>query len=203
MFSQKRFSLRNSTFAGLIVSSVLLVGSLATTPVSVHSADDAVLEAMQLEMTRTMSGLKTEETPPYFLSYGVTETSSTAIVASFGAITLDNSTKNRVLDVDLRVGSYKLDNTRPIRGVAFELGRGTRGVSMPMGDDVDALRTIIWRATDKAFRLRPFAVAGVWLEQVFAVEAAGTLGGVTFKIAASDAAAEGPEAVPAVLVLPR
>jgi len=125
------------------------VALLSTLPLR---ASDAVLTALQQELDRTMQGLATETPAPYFLSYGVTQTSTTSMIASFGSMLLDNTTTDRVLDVDLRVGSYELDNTRSIRGIAFELGRGTRGVSLPMGDDVTALRTIIWRATDKAYR---------------------------------------------------
>ena len=128
------------------------IGCLTLLPsLSLHAAD-AVLTALQEELDRSMTGLASETPAPYFLSYGVTQTSTTSMIASFGSMLLDNTTTKRVLDVDLRVGDYELDNTRSIRGIAFELGRGTRGVSMPMGDDVTALRTIVWRATDKAYR---------------------------------------------------
>lgn len=111
-----------------------------------------VMRAMKAELDRTMSQLKGKTNPPYFLSYSVTEVTSTVITANMGALDVDVSSKNRILDVDLRVGSYQLDNTRSIRGVAFEMGRGTRGVEMPMGDDERALRSVIWSATDKAYR---------------------------------------------------
>ncbi|MBK7576056.1 MAG: hypothetical protein IPI24_01300 [Ignavibacteria bacterium] len=111
-----------------------------------------VMRAMKAELDRTMSQLKGKTNPPYFLSYSVTEVTSTVITANMGALDLDVTSKNRILDVDLRVGSYQLDNTRSIRGVAFEMGRGTRGVEMPMGDDERALRSVIWSATDKAYR---------------------------------------------------
>jgi len=107
---------------------------------------------MKSELDRTMSQLKDKTVPPYFLSYAVTEVTSTLIAASMGAIETDVTSKRRILDVDLRVGSYQLDNTRSIRGVAFEMGRGTRGVEMPMGDNERALRSVIWSATDKAYR---------------------------------------------------
>jgi len=111
-----------------------------------------VLTALQQELERTMAGLATSAPAPYYLSYGVTQSSTTTMLASFGHMLLDNTTTRRVLDVDLRVGSHELDNTRSIRGIAFEMGRGTRGVSLPMGDDILALRSVIWRATDKAYR---------------------------------------------------
>ncbi len=107
---------------------------------------------MESELQRTMSQLRSASPAPYFVSYSVTEVSSTLISASMGALDADVSTTRRILDVDLRVGSHKLDNTRSIRGVAFEMGRGTRGVEMPLTNDVRALQSVIWSATDKAYK---------------------------------------------------
>lgn len=111
-----------------------------------------VLRAMEAELTRSMQGLGTAKPAPYFIAYSITEVSSTLISASMGSLDADVTTKRRVLDIDLRVGGHKLDNTRSIRGVAFEMGRGTRGVEVPLTDDERALRTVIWSATDKAYR---------------------------------------------------
>ena len=129
---------------------LLVVGLLATTPF--YAETDAVLEALDIELQRSVEGFANQDPAPYFISYGVTETSSTYMMAQFGHMVLNNTSTRRVLDLDLRAGDYTLDNTHAIRGVAFEIGRGTRGVSLPMGNDVDALRTLVWRATDKAYR---------------------------------------------------
>lgn len=129
-----------------------LLGVLASTLHAQSTASDAVLTALRSEVTRSMKGLAQQTPAPYMISYGVTETSSTLILASFGNVLSNTTTEQRVLDVDLRVGDYALDNTRSIRGVAFELGRGTRGVQLPLGNDVDALRAAVWRATDQAYR---------------------------------------------------
>ncbi|MFZ9870869.1 MAG: hypothetical protein ACO3E0_06935, partial [Candidatus Kapaibacteriota bacterium] len=110
------------------------------------------MTALRTEVSRSMQGLSHRTPAPYMISYGVTETSTTLFVASFGNLLTSSTTTQRVLDVDLRVGDYTLDNTRSIRGVAFELGRGTRGVQLPLGNDVSALRTAVWRATDQAYR---------------------------------------------------
>lgn len=111
-----------------------------------------VLDALDAELTRSMKFLGEQQTPPYFLSYAVTEIRTVSIGASFGAIDVDGTSHRRILDVDLRVGKHELDNTRSIRGVAFELGRGTRGVELPLGDDAASIRTIVWNATDKAYK---------------------------------------------------
>lgn len=123
-----------------------------TIPCIVTAQEQPVLTAMRQEMQRTMKELASTPTPPYFLSYSVAEVNTTTITASFGALDINKTSMHRVLDVDLRVGTYDLDNTRSIRGVAFELGRGTRGVILPSGNNVPALRSIIWSATDKAYK---------------------------------------------------
>ncbi|HLP28967.1 MAG TPA: metallopeptidase TldD-related protein [Candidatus Didemnitutus sp.] len=131
---------------------VVAVFAITATTSVIAQQQSPVMRAMKAELDRTMSQLKGKTNPPYFLSYSVTEVTSTVITANMGALDIDVTSKNRILDVDLRVGSYQLDNTRSIRGVAFEMGRGTRGVEMPMGDDERALRSVIWSATDKAYR---------------------------------------------------
>jgi len=142
---QRLFSLRLRRNVALTTAFVV-ISSIATA-----QSQSPVLRAMRAEVDRTMSTLATAKPAPYFLSYAVTEVSSTVITASMGALDVDVTTSRRVLDVDVRVGTYELDNTRSIRGVAFEMGRGTRGVEMPAGDDERALRSIIWSATDKAY----------------------------------------------------
>jgi len=111
-----------------------------------------VLRALKTEMDRTMLELKSQPSPPYFLSYAVTESHTSTFSASFGAMDGEETSANRILDIDLRVGSHNLDNTRSIRGVAFEMGRGMRSQELPMGDDERSLRTLVWIATDRAYK---------------------------------------------------
>ena len=130
-------------------SSICALALLATSPMM--AADDAVLTALKLELARTMEGLKSEQVPPYFLSYSVTEVSTVTFASSFGGLITEDAKTNRILDVDLRVGDHQLDNTHKVRGVSFSFGGGTRGVALPMGNDVKALRSIVWQATDRAY----------------------------------------------------
>lgn len=132
--------------------SALACLTLASTGLAQSAPPPAVLRAMKAELDRTMTGLAGKQPAPYFLSYAVAEVNTTVITASMGGLDVNTTSKSRILDVDLRVGSHALDNTRSIRGVAFEMGRGTRGVEMPSGDDERSLRSIIWSATDKAYR---------------------------------------------------
>ena len=111
-----------------------------------------VIEAMKAEMSRTMTGLKSEPSPPYFVSYAITETEYVSITASFGKIVLVDSNRSRTLDAEVRVGNYDLDNKRQIRGTNFEFGGYWRGSPVPLDDNIPAIRAVIWAATDRQYK---------------------------------------------------
>lgn len=111
-----------------------------------------VVEAMKAEMNRTMTGLKSEPNPPYFVSYAITETEYVSLTASFGKIVLVDSNRSRTLDAEVRVGDYELDNKRQIRGTNFEFGGYWRGSPIPLDDNIPAIRAAIWAATDRQYK---------------------------------------------------
>jgi len=119
---------------------------------SVQSAESPILIAMKQEMQRTMDGLSKQSNPPYFLSYAVTETKTIRMSASFGKLKYSEDVSSRILDIDIRVGNYELDNTHTIRGSRFEFGGGGKGIELPMSNDEKAIRSIIWNATDKLYK---------------------------------------------------
>ncbi len=113
-----------------------------------------VLDAMRAELTRSMEKLAGEPDPPYFLSYEITERQTAVVRASFGALESTSERRTRQLDVDLRVGDYELDNTRQLRG---QFGRSERSrrfdyVAIPVDDDPDAIRAVLWNQTDAEFK---------------------------------------------------
>ena len=114
-----------------------------------------VLTAMKAELTRSLATFKTQPTPPYFLSYEVTDDRTFAVNASFGEITLSRKDHQRKLDIDLRVGSPQLDNTHEIRGGMPDLGGFMNRflmVAMPLDDDPAAIRNVIWYSTDQKYK---------------------------------------------------
>jgi TldD protein len=117
-----------------------------------QSKQTQILEAMKAEMQRTMTDLKAEPNPPYFVSYAITETQFVSMTASFGNIVIEDSNRTRTLDVEVRVGNYDLDNKRQIRGTNFEMGGFFRGTPIPLDDDVNAIRTAIWATTDRQYK---------------------------------------------------
>jgi hypothetical protein len=140
-----------------IASLVLLmsVGLVPQTTTAQKTATSPVLQALEEEMKRAMTVLGKQSTPaPYFMGYEVNETSTVDIQASQGALQSSEHDKIRVLDVEVRVGDYDLDNTHQIRGNGGGGGGSTRPASvlMPIDDDVDALKSVIWLATDRQYK---------------------------------------------------
>ncbi len=112
-----------------------------------------VFDAMKLELARSMEQLKKQPNPPYFLSYEIVENDSVSAAASFGALVSSNSgNRRRSLGIDLRVGSYQLDNTHPIRGAGLILPDTFSAYPMPIEDDPDALRALLWYYTDQKYK---------------------------------------------------
>jgi len=121
-----------------------------------RAADPAaspVLQAMQAELERSMQKLKTQPVPPYFLSYEITETHSVHVAAAFGRLTSSSENRYRQLDIDLRVGDYTMDNTREIRGgMPANPYAGYANITVPIENDPDAIRGVLWYHTDERYK---------------------------------------------------
>ena len=95
-------------------------------------------------------------TKPYYLGYTITDLQGVSLGAELGALTRDDTYHNRLLDVDVRVGDYGLDNTHKIRGgfMGFDpsdfMSRGSTPITLS-GDPV-ALKQAVWLATDRKFK---------------------------------------------------
>ena len=118
-------------------------------------AKGAVLKALEEEMQRAKQILAQKGSPPpYFIGYQVTEIQSTTIAATRGALRSSDTNRFRFLDVDVRVGAYDLDNTHQIRGqrVPFEASALAPPTAIPIEDDVDAIKSVIWLETDRRYK---------------------------------------------------
>jgi TldD protein len=131
---------------------ILIIALLLINLTDLNAKESVILEAAKTELDRAMTELKKEEKPPYFLSYGITDIQHYRVSASFGAIMIDESSHDRILDVDIRVGDYDLDNTHIIRGQPFSFSFGGGTTYLPIEDDPTALRSAIWYATDKQYK---------------------------------------------------
>src|SRR5262249_44736896 len=146
----RRFPTFPMQLPALSAALVLAASTFAATELPKNATP--VLAAMRTELDHSFVALSSQPTPPYFLSYEITETSRTAVSSSFGALLSSNESRSRVLDVDLRVGSAALDNTHQLRGGGgFGGGGGNFGggaTSIPVEDSPEAIRATLWYQTD-------------------------------------------------------
>jgi len=142
--------------AGLILF-LIAIGSGSATGAQAPSDNDHTLQAMRDEMARAKTRLELkipnidQPVRPYFVQYRLLDLEVREVVAEFGALLSSTQTRNRFMDVDARVGSYKLDSSN------FVSDEGFRGFIGPTGQvgidrDYDSLRQDLWIATDQAFK---------------------------------------------------
>ncbi len=112
----------------------------------------AVLKAMKEEVTRSMRVLGKKATPPpYFISYRITDTNKVEISASFGSLKKNRERRNRILDVDVRVGDHTLDSSHKLRGNRFDFDF-SMPVDISLSNDADAIKSALWLETDKKYK---------------------------------------------------
>ncbi|MBI4646036.1 MAG: TldD/PmbA family protein [Bacteroidia bacterium] len=118
------------------------------------SAQDDLLNIMQDELKRNMTNLSGQEAPPYYISYRVEETISNDAEASFGNLMNSDELHDRVLTTMVRAGGLDLDNFHEVRDEGF--GRYfsyfPSGVSLPLGNDKDAISQVLWKSTNSQYR---------------------------------------------------
>ena len=122
---------------------------LLTSAMNAESDDGTVLEVMHDELMRNFETLQDQEVPPYFTSYEVTQEEAINVQAAFGEVTGVSRNHNNGIYIDLRVGDFQLDNTRPTNNRGF--GRGGSSNEFPL-ENPEALRTALWLRTDAEYK---------------------------------------------------
>jgi TldD protein len=130
---------------------VILLLPAATIASAQSAANDKVIQTMQAELAREQSALDKQATPPYYISYNVGDEQNVSMVSSYGAIVKSDSSRHRMLLVDLRVGDYLLDNTHQIRASNDMFARsGARMI--PYENNTESLKLALWRETDQSYK---------------------------------------------------
>ena len=113
------------------------------------------LAALEEELQRGMRELGGKgKPPPYYIAYEIHNRDDVTVAASYGALVQSSTRHARILDTDVRVGSYKLDSTHTIRSNDFDfssMSGGGHPVALPLSDDASALRAVAWRETDRRY----------------------------------------------------
>jgi predicted Zn-dependent protease len=137
----------------MLVLALILQSAAPTPPTS------DLLAIMEQELAYTRDHLAAPDgAKPYYIAYTITDSHSIGCSATLGALGSDYESRDRTLDVDIRVGDHHVDNTHKLReddGFSFSFG-GDSGSnvsrSVSLTDDADAIRQAIWLATDECFK---------------------------------------------------
>ncbi|HYL09246.1 MAG TPA: metallopeptidase TldD-related protein [Candidatus Acidoferrales bacterium] len=110
-----------------------------------------LIAAMQAELDRSIAAFGKLNPPAYFIGYTVTENQRAEVSGSNGALLSSLEARNRWMEVEVRAGSYELDNTRKVGDRQAPSGGGP-GAPVPVDDDAAVLRRIMWLETDRQYR---------------------------------------------------
>ncbi len=133
-----------------LVKTLQMAALLAVSATAYGAEDHVVLDTMSGELLRNFQTLKQKADPaPYFLAYEITEQQTEALGASLGMLNSKGSSKNRYLDVTLRVGDPQLDNFRRVRGERIQF---TSGTPVAIDNAPSALSSRMWLETDRVYR---------------------------------------------------
>lgn len=118
--------------------------------VHAQQAGDVLFKAMQDELDRTMSQLVMENLErAYFVSYTIDDVQQLEVHGNLGTLTQSNPDRGRYLTIDLRVGSYSLDNSNFVSGFS---GYGANYTQLPIDNNYDAIRNQIYLETDQVYK---------------------------------------------------
>jgi predicted Zn-dependent protease len=129
--------------------------ALCAAPVCAQQPVPPLLDAMTAELQRAFTSLGRQASPPaeadktlppYFLSYSVGDAAFVAIQAQYGALVRSGTDHVRIADVQVRVGSPKLDNTH-----GDHRASAVNSLQLPLGDDREALMRSLWLATNAGY----------------------------------------------------
>ncbi len=130
-----------------------------------------ILDALQKELDRSIGALGKADPKAYFINYTVTGTRRAEVMGSNGALLSNQDIRTRWLEVQVRVGSYALDNTHKVgdRGPSTASSPGT---PVPIDDDAAVLRRAVWLETDRQYRAAAEALIKIQTGKEVKVETA-------------------------------
>lgn len=107
---------------------------------------EQILGFMHDELIRNFEILQDEDKPPFYLSYEIVEDQVTQVIGSYGEVTREADISDRILNIDLRVGSPELDNTH-VDHTPQQVNFGSISVEAEQ-----PLKVALWNATNDSYR---------------------------------------------------
>jgi predicted Zn-dependent protease len=116
-------------------------------------AASPVLAALAKENQRWADALDDKRFPAYFVAYQVLDRREVWLEAEEGSLLREDEREYRLLDVEVRVGSPKLDSRSSFKNDQLEgLDGLQREARITLGTDEKALRNAVWLETDRRYR---------------------------------------------------
>ena len=125
-----------------------------------------VMAVLERELEVNLGGLQAEGLEPaYFLAYDMARVEGLWLEAREGVLVRADRDLDRTVDVDVRVGSRKLDNSRPL-GDEITQGQGL-GSLLPVSlqDEELSIAQSLWLETDRQYRSAVAALAEIRSEE--------------------------------------
>jgi predicted Zn-dependent protease len=146
------------TSLGIVTLLLASAGGIVPATLAQEKSDnDHTLQAMRDEMARAKDRLELKfpgtnvPVRPYYLEYRLLDLEVREVVGQFGALMSSTHTRNRFMNVQARVGSFKQDSSNFVSDEGFRGFIGSTG-SVGIDRDYDSLRQDLWIATDQAFK---------------------------------------------------
>jgi TldD protein len=125
---------------------------------------DKTLQAMHDELERARTRLQIPGVDkPFYIEYRLLDFDIRNVTTSFGSLVSSTTTRNRFMNVDVRVGDYHLDSSNFVSEDGFQGFLGPAG-QVGIDRDYTSLRQDLWLATDQAYK---GAVTQMSLKQAF------------------------------------
>jgi len=146
-------------WAGAVVPALILAAGAALGPGAAQAGPpDAtpvgkpspLLGAMKTELDRSFKTYGAQDPAAYFIGYTITDTQRAEVSGSNGALLSSAENRNRWLQVSVRTGDYKLDNTHKVG--EQRMPSGGPGTPVPVDNDEQIVRRAIWLETDSQYR---------------------------------------------------
>jgi predicted Zn-dependent protease len=112
---------------------------------------DKFIEILRSELNRNFAVLKENPVPAYYISYRAQDMQKHSIIVSFGKLLYNtNPMRQRIANIDIRVGDYAMDNTRELKGGNRTNNYGSN--VLVLDDNPVAIQKALWMNTDQVYK---------------------------------------------------
>ena len=114
---------------------------------------EAIMGAMKQELARSSKSLKFKTyDAPYFIAYQMKDVKQRGLTGKYGSIIGEDNERSRHVYAEVRVGDHSFDNYANVDNEAFRLNETSVDKRAPLDANSMALRGVLWRLTDQAYK---------------------------------------------------